>query len=105
MFKNILTGPVEESKLVSRPPTSHIPLLQQAALRLAPMYLLATGLLAMLVAIYSNSPDVSFSCALCAAVNAVAALHYALICERQPRARSGHRSCQCARRRVYEDVR
>ena len=50
-----------------------------AIVRIASMKLIATGLLAMLVAIFSTSPKVSFSCSLAAAVNFVAVIHYLLI--------------------------
>ena len=53
--------------------------LRGAVVRIASMKLAATGLLAMLVAIFSANPSVSFSCSLAAAVNFVAVIHYCLI--------------------------
>ena len=48
-------------------------------MQIAFMKLLGTGLLAMFVAA-SVQPDLAYSCALAAGVNAVAAVHYGLIC-------------------------
>jgi hypothetical protein len=54
-------------------------MLRSSVVRIAFMKLAATGVLALAVAAFSDSDKVAFSCALAAAVNLVAVIHYGII--------------------------
>ena len=54
--------------------------LRATIVKVAFMKLAATGVLAGLVAVNADNDKVAFSCALAAAVNFVACVHYAFIC-------------------------